>query len=446
MTCEEARDELIAYTRGELNEERTKAVEEHLARCAGCTRELEGAREVMAMAQAADETAVADMADAILRAAIQRRASDIHLEMTGDGPRVRLRIDGVIYPGPPLTRPQYEPLVTRFKLMAEQKLSIRNVPQDGRFRITEGGRDLDVRVSTVPYVPGEGVVMRLIDRASVLIGLEKLGLSLRMLEQVQEWIALPSGLLITTGPTGAGKTTFLYSVLSRLNRPEVKIMTVEDPVELLLSGVNQLAVHRRAGVTHATAMRAFMRQDPDILMPSEIRDLETAEMCAQAALTGHLVLTALHTRDATEAVQRMLDIGVAPFVVAGTLIGVIGQRLVRRVCAACRESYTPEAETVEKLGFTPDSRPAAFTRGAGCAACEGIGYRGRTGLFETLIITEEIAQRIVDRAPEAALRAQALADGALIPFQDDARAKIADGTTTVEEIARQLVGVVPAAR
>lgn len=446
MTCEEARDELIAFARGELSEERRKAIEEHLARCAGCARELEGAREVMALTQAADETSVADLADAILRSALARRASDIHLEMTGDGPRVRLRIDGVIYPGPTVTRAQYEPLVARFKRMAEQNLSERQVPQDGRFRFTEGDRELDVRVSTVPYVPGEGVVMRLIDRSNVLIGLENLGMTTGMLARVHTLIARSSGLLITTGPTGAGKSTFLYSILTLLNRPEIKVMTIEDPVELLLPGVNQLAVHRRAGVTFASGMRALMRQDPDILMPSEIRDLETLEMCVQAALTGHLVLTALHTRDATEAIQRLMDIGVAPFLVAGTLVGVVGQRLVRRVCAACRESYTPEAETLAKLGFTPNTRPATFTRGAGCAACEGVGYRGRTGLFELLLVTEAVAQRIVERAPESAMRSQALYEGALTPFIEDARVKIADGTTTVEEVARQLLGVVPAIR
>jgi type II secretory ATPase GspE/PulE/Tfp pilus assembly ATPase PilB-like protein len=440
MTCEEARDELIAYTRGELSEERTKAVEEHLARCAGCTSELEGARAVMALTQSADETSIADLAEDLIRTAIRRRASDIHLEMTTDGPRTRFRIDGVIYPGPPLPRAQYEPLVNRFKLMAAMNVTERRVPQDGRVGLDHQGNALDMRVSTVPYLLGEGVVMRLIDRANVLMGLEKLGLPPQSLAQVESLISQTTGLLINTGPTGAGKTTLLYSILSRLNRPEVKVMTVEDPVELLLPGVNQLAVRRVVGLTFATGMRALMRQDPDIFMVGELRDLETVEICIGAALTGHRVLTSLHTRDAIGAITRLMDMGVAPFLIPASVIGVIGQRLVRRVCSACRENYTPEAETLKKLGFTAEERPAAFTRGAGCASCEGLGYRGRTGLFEMLVMTDNLAQRIVERAPEAALRDQALADGALTPFLADARAKIADGTTTAEEVARRFPG------
>jgi RNA polymerase sigma factor (sigma-70 family) len=296
--------------------------------------------------------------------------------------------------------------------------------------------------------PGEGagVVVRLVDRSTASLGMEELGLAAKARTRVEAMIAHPGGLLLTTGPTGAGKSTFLYSILNRLNRPEIKIVTVEEPVKLDLPGMNQLAVHRRAGVTHATGMRALLRQDPDIIMVSNIPQMETLDLCMGAALTGHLVLSCMHTRDATEAIVRLMDVGAAPFMVAGTLIGVIGQRLVRRVCDACKESYTPEEETLKKLGFTPETRPAAFTRGAGCGACEGIGYRGRIGPFEVLTITEDVAQGIVERAAESRLRDQALAEGALIPFLDDARAKIAEGITTVEEVAGRLISVVPAGR
>jgi type II secretory ATPase GspE/PulE/Tfp pilus assembly ATPase PilB-like protein len=251
-------------------------------------------------------------------------------------------------------------------------------------------------------------------------------------------------LIIATGPTGAGKSTLLYSILNRLNRPEVKILTVEDPVEYLLEGVNQLAVHRRVGLTFATAMRSFMRQDPDIFMVAEIRDLETAEICVQAVLTGHLVLTALHTRDATAALTRLTDMGVEPFLVATSVVGVVGQRLTRRICPACPAPYEPSEATLKDLGFTAETRPERFTHGAGCEECNGTGYRGRVGLFELLTMDDELAHMIVERAPEPHVRARALEKGMLWPFLADARAKIADGTTTAEEAARVLFEIATA--
>jgi type II secretory ATPase GspE/PulE/Tfp pilus assembly ATPase PilB-like protein len=444
MKCEEVRDELIAYARGELEEARKTAIEEHLVRCRDCTRELEGARKVMALTQMADTGSVQALAKEVISAALARRATDIHLERSKVGPRLRFRIDGVlqVQSEPAITLDQYEPLIARFKLMAEQNLSEKRVPQDGRIAMTQDGKNYDLRVSTFPYLHGESVVMRILDQSSVLIGLNKLGLYPQTLAQIETIIARPDGMVICTGPTGAGKSTLLYSMLNKLNRREKMIMSIEDPVEYSMMGINQAQVNRRAGLTFATAMRAFMRQDPDIMMVGEIRDLETLEIAMQASLTGHLILTALHTPDATSALTRLLDIGIEPFVAAATVTGVIGQRLVRTVCPACRQPYQPEEGLLKTLGFTAAARPKEFVRGTGCSECGGTGYQGRTGLFEVLTMNQALAQMIIDREPEAAFRARALELGPLWSFAADARARIADGVTTAEEIDRVLPGLV----
>jgi type II secretory ATPase GspE/PulE/Tfp pilus assembly ATPase PilB-like protein len=443
MTCEEVRDELIAYARGELSAARKGAVEEHLVRCEGCARELDGARKVMALTQLSDTASIQDLAQAVIVAALSRRASDIHLERLDHEPRLRFRIDGLLHvqQEPVITPAQYEPLIGRFKLLAGQNLTEKRVPQDGRFRFTHAGKEHDLRVSTFPYFNGESIVMRLLDRSNVLIGMDAVGLNPQARAPIEAMLARPEGLVVCTGPTGAGKSTMLYSMLTKLNDPAKMMMSIEDPVEYDLRGVNQGQVNRRAGLTFATAMRAFMRQDPDLIMVSELRDLESAEMIAQAALTGHLVLTALHTPDATSALTRLLDIGLAPFIVAATLTGVVGQRLVRKVCPACREPYQPEENQVRVLGFTPETRPAVFTHGAGCTHCAGTGYQGRTGLHEVLTVHPVLAQMLSERAPEASIRTRALELNALWPFAADARAKIAEGITTAEEIDRVLPGL-----
>jgi type IV pilus assembly protein PilB len=440
MTCEEVRDELVAYARGELSEERRKAVDDHLVRCGDCLHELEGARDVLGITSRADAASIKELAQQLIVTALTRRATDIHLEICGDAPRVRFRIDGVLHPqsDPAIPQKQYPLLIERIKYMAEMNLSEKRVPQDGRIAMTHDGKDYQLRVSIFPYLHGECAVIRLLDRSSVLIGLERLGLSPVPLARIEALAAQPYGLILATGPTGAGKTTLLYSLLHRLNRPERMVMTIEDPVEYALEGVNQASTNRRADLTFATALRAFMRQDPDIIMVAEIRDLETAEMEIQAALTGHLVLSVLHTPDATSALTRLTDMGAAPFVVAAAVTGVIGQRLVRRVCPACREEYQPPATLIEALAFPPGERPACFYHGAGCDACSGTGYQGRAGLLEVLTLNRELGQMITERAPEAQIRARALDLGQLWTFAADARAKIAEGITTIEEIDRVL--------
>jgi type II secretory ATPase GspE/PulE/Tfp pilus assembly ATPase PilB-like protein len=440
MTCEEVRDELVAYARGELSETRRKEVDVHLVRCGDCLQELEGTRDVLGITSRADAASIKEVAKQVIATALARRASDIHLEMSGDTPRVRFRIDGVLQlqPDPVIPVEQYGLLIERIKYMAEMNLSEKRVPQDGRIAITHEGKEYQLRVSVFPYLNGESAVIRLLDRSSVLIGLDRLGLSPVPLARIEALSSQPHGLLLTTGPTGAGKTTLLYSLLNRLNHAERMVMSIEDPVEYALEGVNQASTDRRVGLTFATALRAFMRQDPDIIMVSEIRDLETAEMEIQAALTGHLVLSVLHTPDATSALTRLTDMGAAPFVVAAAVTGVIGQRLVRRVCPECREEYQPPAALLDALGFPPGERPARFFHGAGCEACSETGYQGRAGLLELLTMGRELGQMVTERAPEAEIRARAMELGQLWTFAADARAKIAEGLTTVEEIDRVL--------
>jgi type IV pilus assembly protein PilB len=443
MKCEEIRDELVAYVRGELEPDRRTKIEEHLVRCGDCTREWEGTREVMGVMKIADAASIKELVQGLVRTALARRASDIHVEKNRGVPRVRLRIDGVLHEQPDLALPpeQYEPVITRIKYMAEMSLSEKQVPQDGRIQIDHEGNVYELRVSIFPYFDGESAVMRILDRSNVLIGLNRLGLDPPTLARVVAMVEQPGGLILTAGPTGAGKTTMLYSLLDRLNRPEVKIMTIEDPVEYLLPGVNQAQLNRKAGLAFANSLRAFLRQDPDVIMVGEIRDLETLEMIMAAAATGHLVLSTVHTPDSTSAITRLLDVGIVPFLLPASLIGVIGQRLVRRICPACHQPYQPSEELLEALGFTPANRPETFLHGAGCERCAHTGYQGRVGLFEVLTMDKELAQMIVERAPEAAIRTRALELDRLWPFANDARAKVAEGITTVEEIDRVVRGL-----
>jgi type IV pilus assembly protein PilB len=442
MKCEEVRDELVAYVRGELEEARRDAVEEHLVRCGECARESERTRYLLEIMRLADTDSVKDQANRLIKAALERRASDVHLEGCQSAARVRFRIDGVLHEQPDLalTKEQYNPLVARIKRMADMNLTERRVPQDGRIAISHGctGREYDLRVSVFPYLHGEGVVMRILDRQDVLIGLNRLGFLPEMLARVETLIHQPAGVILVTGPAGAGKTTTLYSMLHERNRPEIKIMTLEDRVEYALDGVNQGAINPDAGLHFTNAVRALLRQDPDILMVGELHDLETISRLFGAGSVGCLAFSVMHSPDPTSAIARLIDVGLAPSGISHSLLGILGQRLVRTVCPDCRTEYHPADADLAVLGFTADSRPASFQRGQGCDRCRQSGYRGRTGLFELLTINRELAQMIVERAAEPALRARALETGCLWPFAADARAKVAQGTTTAEEVARVL--------
>jgi type II secretory ATPase GspE/PulE/Tfp pilus assembly ATPase PilB-like protein len=441
MTCEEVRERLVPYAYGELSDDDKAPIEEHLAGCAACSAELESLEKVLSLTQTAYDESVVQRVNTVLQAAIRRSASDLHIEKSDGQPRVRLRVDGVLQEGPALTLEMYEPVIARIKLMAEMNLNENRVPQDGRIAIRYEGKDYDFRCSVFPYYYGEGVVMRILDRSSVKVGLNALGFLPDTLTKIESLISLPQGLFIATGPTGSGKTTFLYSALQKLNQPQWKIMTIEDPVEYVLTGVNHGAVNVKAGLNFANGVRALLRQDPDILMVGETRDPETAELCCQAAVSGHGVFTTLHTQDTPEALSRLMDLGIEPFALASSVTGILGQRLARRICGECKEAHSPPESLVASLGFNAENRPEAFYRGKGCEACNGQGYRGRTGLFELLVMNKELARLIRRNRPETEIRERALEMGALYPFHADGRRKVAQGVTTPEEVERVLEGL-----
>ena len=442
MKCEEARDQLVAYARGELEGSEKSRVEEHLVRCQGCTRELEGARQVMAVTQMADDESIGDLANQIVTAALERRASDIHLETFDSGPVVRVRVDGVLHrldKDLTPTKEQWEGLVARFKLMAGCSLSERRMPQDGRMLMSVGERTYDLRMSFVPTIHGESLVARILDKQSVLLGLDRLGLSQENLAKVRELMRQPRGMIVVTGPTGSGKTTLLYSILMELNRPEVKILTVEDPVEYAIEGINQVAVNAQSGLTFASALRAFLRHDPDIIMVGEIRDQATAAVANQAALTGHLVLATLHTQDAPGAFTRLIDIGLPGFVVSAGALGAIAQRLVRCICPGCKTEYHPDEAERTNVGVPGQDKGSVLYRGAGCEQCRGTGYRGRIAIHEVLVLTPEIHKLISANAPSEGIRQAAIAAG-MKTMREDAMEKVRAGVTTMEEAEWVLMG------
>jgi type IV pilus assembly protein PilB len=321
--------------------------------------------------------------------------------------------------------------------MSDMNIAERRVPQDGRIGISHAGKDYDLRVNCLPTLLGEKIVMRILDKSSVMIGLNKLGLMPDTMAQLETVITQPNGMILTTGPTGAGKTTTLYSVLNRVNNVDVNIMTVEDPVEYQLPGVSQVQVHRKAGLTFANALRSFLRQDPDIIMVGEIRDLETAELAIQAALTGHLVLSTLHTNDAPSSITRLVDMGVEPFLISATLICTMAQRLGRRICGNCKEPYEVKAGELRLLGHHAEDEDETITlwRGRGCEVCRQTGYKGRLGIYEIMLTNAEVAELISRRAPVQDVKEAALANG-MITLQMDGLRKVLEGLTTPQEVRR----------
>jgi len=383
-----------------------------------------------------DEAPIIRVVNVIIQQAIKDRASDIHIEPDRRGVRIRYRIDGVLHEVMRVPKYVHAPLISRVKIMGDMNIAERRLPQDGRIHVRHEGKDFDLRVSSLPTVFGEKVVMRILDQSSVLIGLNKLGMLPETQAELEGIIVQPNGMILSTGPTGSGKTTTQYSILNKINSVERNITTIEDPVEYQLPGLNQVHVNRKAGLTFANAMRSFVRQDPDIIMVGEIRDLETAETAIQASLTGHLVLSTLHTNDAPSAVTRMVDMGVEPFLISASVIGVLAQRLGRRICPNCKEPYKPPAEALHRIGFKiEDMENVVFYRGRGCEQCRHTGYRGRTGIFELMMLNEEIQDLIVKRAPLSEVRSAALASG-MKTLKSDGFQKVLEGMTTVEEIMR----------
>jgi type II secretion system protein E len=394
----------------------------------------EGLDDVTVLRNLASEAPVVRLVNLLIEEAVKTEASDIHIEPFEDELRVRYRIDGILYDQESPPRRLQAALTSRVKLMAEMNIAERRLPQDGRIRVTAGERLIDIRVSTIPTVYGESIVMRLLDRTSAFVPFDRLGFDPATAKVFARLIQRPHGILLVTGPTGSGKTTTLYAGLDKINLPEKKIITVEDPVEYQLAGVNQIPVRSKIGLSFATGLRHIVRQDPDVIMVGEIRDLETAEIAIQAALTGHLVLSTLHTNDAPGAVTRLQDMGAEPYLLASVLEGVLAQRLVRQICAQCAAPHDPSPIDLLSIGVTEPPSVQLY-RGKGCTACRGTGYRGRTGVYELFTVDEGLRRLIMTKAPAGELRRYALAKG-MVTLRQDGWAKVCAGITTVEEIVR----------
>jgi general secretion pathway protein E len=380
-----------------------------------------------------DEAPIIRLVNSLLFQALKDRASDIHIEPFERELAIRFRIDGILYDILKPPRRYHPTTVARIKILAGLDIAEKRLPQDGRFRFRAAGRDVDVRVSTVPTQFGERVVLRLLDRAGGLLSLEQLGLVGETLASIEELIHSSHGILLVTGPTGSGKTTTLYAALSRLNATERNIITIEDPIEYQMHGVGQIQVNPKIGLTFAAGLRSILRQDPDVVMVGEIRDGETAEIAIQSALTGHLVFSTLHTNDSFGAITRLVDMGIEPFLVSSSVIGVMAQRLVRRLCPDCREPGQVDAKARAELGL--DLGSPVFRAGPGCASCKDTGYQGRTGIHELLVLDDELRQLVMDRADSAALRRLATSRGTPL-LREDGAAKIKAGITSVEEVLR----------
>ncbi len=384
----------------------------------------------------ASEAPVIRLVNSIIGRVIDLRASDIHLEPFDDGLHVRYRVDGVIHPGE-LVPPKHSAAVnSRVKLLAHLDIAERRLPQDGRIKTRVKGRELDLRVSTVPTVHGESVVMRVLDRASVRFSLEKMGFATDTLEKFNHLLAKPHGILLVTGPTGSGKTTTLYAALSKLDSSAQKIITVEDPVEYQLEGINQIQVHAQINLTFANALRSILRQDPDIIMIGEMRDGETAQIAVQSALTGHLVLSTLHTNTAAGAVIRMKDMGVEGYLITSSVNGVLAQRLVRVLCSHCKEAFHPSEEVLKTTGlgqFLQAGKPVYNAKG--CEHCRDSGYQGRSGIHELMVLDEPMRRAIVAGEDASTLNALAAKSGMLSLYQDGLR-KVAAGVTSLDELLR----------
>jgi type IV pilus assembly protein PilB len=388
-------------------------------------------------ASGAELAPVVRMANAILVQAIDQGASDIHIEPDRRNVRIRYRVDGVLHESMLVPKHIQGPLISRYKIMSDMNIAERRIPQDGRIPLKHGGKDYDMRVSCLPSMFGEKIVMRILDKTSVLIGLSKLGLRPEIQAKVEDLTLQPNGMFLVTGPTGSGKTTTLYSVLNKINSVEKNIITVEDPIEYQLGGITQVGINKKAGLNFGNALRSFLRQDPDIIMVGEMRDLETAEIAIEAALTGHLVLSTLHTNDAPSATMRLADMGVEPFLIAATIIGIAAQRLARRICSNCKEPYKAKASDLVRFGFPQDDPNLDVTlfRGRGCENCRNTGYRGRLGIHELMVMNTEIAELVVRRAPLADIKDAARANG-MKEMKEDGLIKVLHGETTPEEVMR----------
>jgi type IV pilus assembly protein PilB len=396
----------------------------------------EAATSDRAAEDAANAAPIVKFVNLVLFQAIQDRASDIHFEPFETEFRIRYRVDGALYEMSPPPKHLALPVISRIKVMSGLNISEKRLPQDGRIKFSAGSREIDLRVSTLPTQFGESVVLRVLDRAAVNLDIAALGFPKYVNDYVVEAIQRPNGIFIVTGPTGSGKTTTLYSCLREVNSIDSKLLTAEDPVEYDIEGIMQVAVSESAGLTFAKALRSFLRQDPDIIMVGEIRDLETAQIAVQASLTGHLVMSTLHTNDAPGAVTRLIDMGLEPFLISSSLTSILAQRLVRTICKNCRTTFEPTEEQLGLLNLSPhDLGDKVFHYGRGCSVCNDTGYKGRKGIFELLVVSEPVRGLINERAPTVVLRQKAVELG-MITLREDGLRGIFEGDTTIEEIVK----------
>ncbi len=387
----------------------------------------------------ADSAPVRKLLNLVLLMAIKENASDIHLEPFETEFKIRMKADGVLQEMVPPPKHLSFAITTRIKVMANLDIAERRMPQDGRIELSVSGHPVDLRVSVLPTLFGESVVMRVLDRGVVSLDLDKLGMDENILQPFREIIKRPNGIILVTGPTGSGKTTTLYSALSELNEPDDKIITTEDPIEYDIEGIVQVPIDSDIGVTFAAALRAILRQDPDRILVGEIRDVETAEIAIQAALTGHMVFSTLHTNDSPATVTRLRDMGVQPFLITATVEAILAQRLVRRICGACKEEYVPDAETLADLELTSDQVAGkTFFRGRGCDKCSGSGYKGRLGLYELLVMSDEIRDLVVRNASTEEIRDLARKAG-MVTLRDSGMINMFEGHTTADEVIRETI-------
>ncbi len=427
--------------------EATNRIYDQLARSAGqVIEELEEEKseedqlleEIEDIVDSDDDAPIIRFVNSLLTEALKERVSDIHFEPFERTMQVRFRIDGILYNKVEAPKRLQAAISSRVKVMAQLDIAEKRLPQDGRIRIKVAGRDVDIRVSTVPVAHGERIVLRLQDRSAGLLSLDQIGIEGAKLPDWREHIRRPHGILLVTGPTGSGKTTTLYASISEINRPDINILTVEDPVEYQMKGIGQMAVNPKIDLTFARGLRAYLRQDPDVILVGEIRDLETAEIAIQASLTGHLVLSTLHTNDAATAVNRLVDMGVEPFLVASSLTAVMAQRLLRRLCSDCKEEYDPDPASMIELGIDPEEARKAKTyrpKEGGCESCLGTGYRGRTGIYELLTINDKIRSQVVQNLSSSVIRNTGVESG-MTTLRADGASKFLQGLTSLEEVVR----------
>lgn len=383
----------------------------------------------------ASEAPVIKLVNLILSRAIETKASDIHVEPFEESVKVRYRVDGVLQETESLPKSLQAAVISRVKIMAKLNIAERRLPQDGRIRVRVLGKEIDLRVSTLPTLHGESLVMRILDRTAVILDLERLGFPERSLELFRSAIRKPYGMLLVTGPTGSGKTTTLYAALDEINTPEKKIITIEDPVEYQLYGINQIHVKPQIGLNFANGLRSIVRQDPDVIMVGEIRDIETADVAIQAALTGHMVFSTLHTNDSAGAITRLLDMGIENYLISSSLVAILAQRLVRILCPQCRKGVVPDSNVIREMGIQENGRGTLIYQSAGCGECQSSGYRGRLGIYEYLHLEDDIRTLILEKASANIIKDRARKIG-LFTLREDGWDKVKQGITSIEEVLR----------